>query len=123
MTAKNQPISNGSGAGRGGARKGAGRPKGAETRRTRLIAQQAAAEGVTPLEYMLRVMRDESVSPDPRVQAAREAMRFEAAKAAAQYCHPRLTATTIESLSPPAPSLSLSPEVAAAIATALNQEI
>lgn len=123
MTAENQPISIGTGNGRGGARKGAGRPKGAETRRTRIIAQQAATQGVTPLEYMLRVMRDQTVDPDPRRQAAREAMRFEAAKAAAQYCHPRLSATTIESLTPQALSLNMSAEVAAAIAAELLRDI
>lgn len=48
--------------------------------------------GVTPLEYMLQVMRDDSGHADPRIQAQREAMRFEAAKAAAPYIHPRLQA-------------------------------
>jgi hypothetical protein len=50
------------------------------------------AEGVTPLEYMLTLMRQESDHEDPKVQVAREAMRFEAAKAAAPYVHPRLAA-------------------------------
>lgn len=49
-------------------------------------------EGVTPLEYMLKIMRDESDHEDPKIQIAREAMRFEAAKAAAPYMHPRLAA-------------------------------
>lgn len=88
-TANNQTNSN---AGRGGPRKGAGRPKGSATRRTREIADRAAAEGITPLEYMLQVMRDESEHEDPRVQIALNAMRFEAAKAAAPYMHPRLAA-------------------------------
>lgn len=89
MASNNQTNSN---AGRGGPRKGAGRPKGSATKRTREIADRAAAEGITPLEYMLQVMRDESEHEDPRVQIAREAMRFEAAKAAAPYMHPRLAA-------------------------------
>lgn len=88
-SANNQTKSN---AGRGGVRKGAGRPKGSATRRTREIAERAAVEGITPLEYMLQVMRDASDHEDPRVQVAREAMRFEAAKAAAPYMHPRLAA-------------------------------
>jgi hypothetical protein len=88
-TANNQTNSN---AGRGGSRKGAGRPKGAATKRTREIADRAAAEGITPLEYMLEVMRAPSEHDDPKVQIAREAMRFEAAKAAAPYMHPRLAA-------------------------------
>jgi hypothetical protein len=87
--AKNQTKSN---AGRGGARKGAGRPAGSATKRTREIAERAMAEGVTPLEYMLTLMRQESDHEDPKVQVAREAMRFEAAKAAAPYVHPRLAA-------------------------------
>jgi hypothetical protein len=50
------------------------------------------AEGVSPLEYMLALMRQPSDHEDPKVQVAREAMRFEAAKAAAPYVHPRLAA-------------------------------
>lgn len=79
--------------GRGGVRAGAGRKAGSATKRTREIADNAAAEGLTPLEYMLEVMRRESDHEDPKVQVAREAMRFEAAKAAAPYIHPRLAAT------------------------------
>lgn len=78
----------------GGKRKGAGRPPGSAAKKTRAIADKAAEEGLTPLEYMLEVMRRESDHEDPRVQVAREAMRFEAAKAAAPYMHPRLAAIT-----------------------------
>ncbi len=78
--------------GRGGARANAGRKAGSATKKTREIADKAAADGITPLEYMLKVMRDDSDHEDPRVQAQREAMRFEAAKAAAPYIHPRLAA-------------------------------
>lgn len=42
---------------RGGKREGAGRTKGAVTVRTRKIAMQAAAEGITPVEVMLDNMR------------------------------------------------------------------
>jgi hypothetical protein len=87
----NQPKSKGAGA-RGGARKGAGRKPGAATKKTREIAEKAMAEGVTPLEFMLAVMRASSEHEDPKVQVAREAMKFEAAKAAAPYVHPRLQA-------------------------------
>lgn len=66
---------------RGGARAGAGRPKGAAAKRTREIADKAASEGLTPLEFMLQVLRDET---------AEMGARFEAAKAAAPYVHPRL---------------------------------
>ena len=76
----------------GGARKGAGRKLGSATKRTREVADRAAAEGITPLEYMLAVMREDSTHEDARIQAGREAMKFEAAKAAAPYIHPRLQA-------------------------------
>lgn len=76
----------------GGARAGAGRKKGSATAKTREIADKAAAEGITPLEYMLEVMRRPSDHEDEKIQLAREAMRFEAAKAAAPYMHPRLAA-------------------------------
>ncbi len=85
----NQSISKG----RGGKRPGAGRKKGSETKRTQLIAQAAAAEGISPLEYMLKVMRAPlDLSLEPRELAAQEALKFEAAKAAAPYVHPRLAA-------------------------------
>ena len=49
-----------------------GRQKGVANKRTREIADAAIKEGLTPLEYMLAVLRDEM------------------AKAAAPYIHPRL---------------------------------
>jgi hypothetical protein len=67
---------------RGGARAGAGRPKGAATVKTREIADKAASEGITPLEYMLGVLRDDTREP---------AHRLDAAKAAAPYVHARLS--------------------------------
>jgi hypothetical protein len=67
----------------GGARKGAGRPAGMANRKTREIADKAITEGLTPLEYMLSVMRDETAAP---------AVRLDAAKSAASYVHPRLSA-------------------------------
>lgn len=66
---------------RGGKRDGAGRPAGAVTRKTREIAEGAAAEGITPLDYMLSVLRDETQAP---------AARMDAAKAAAPYVHAKL---------------------------------
>jgi hypothetical protein len=76
--------------GRGGARKGAGRKAGSATKKTREIADRAVDEGITPLEYMLKVMRADTTHEDPRIQAQREAMAFEAAKSAAPYIHPKL---------------------------------
>ena len=88
MSENNQTKSIG---GRGGARPGAGRKPGSATKRTREIAERAADEGITPLEYMLAVMRSDP-PPDlagPAFVAAMN-LRFEAAKAAAPYMHPRL---------------------------------
>ena len=77
----------------GGSRKGAGRKPGSATKRTREIADKAADEGITPLEYMLEVMRSEAPdSDDGRVMIDHRQMKFEAAKAAAPYMHPRLAA-------------------------------
>ncbi len=67
----------------GGARKGAGRKPGALTTKTREIAEKAIEGGITPLDYMLEILRD---------IGANKADRFEAAKAAAPYIHPRLSA-------------------------------
>lgn len=78
--------------GRGGARKGAGRKPGGKNQKSREIADRAAAEGITPLEFMLAVMRDDAKHEDPKIQAGREAMKFQAAVAAAPYIHPRLQA-------------------------------
>ena len=70
----------------GGARSGAGRPKGSKNGKSRTITradviEMAVARGLSPLEYMLIVMRDE------KAPAAR---RDWAAEKAAMYCHPRL---------------------------------
>lgn len=87
--ANNQTKSNG----RGGKRPGAGRKAGSATRKTREIAERAMADGITPLEFMLNIMRTELPEvEDERVLLDAMAMRFEAAKAAAPYIHPRLAA-------------------------------
>lgn len=101
---------------RGGKRAGAGRPAGTANRRTREIANQAAAEGVTPLEVMLGNMRffhteagellqkimapdaadkDKAVELFKALMATREKAE-DCARDAAPYIHPRLTATTIK---------------------------
>jgi len=67
----------------GGARAGSGRKKGAATVKTRAIADKLAADGEeTPLEFMLRVMRDPGAEP---------AHRMDMAKNAAPYIHARLS--------------------------------
>jgi hypothetical protein len=66
---------------RGGKRNGVGRKPGLATTKTREIADRLAQEGDTPLDIMLRVMRNTKV--DLRI-------RLDAAKSAAPYLHPRL---------------------------------
>ena len=78
----------------GGRRKGAGRKPGSATVKTRKIADLAMESGISPLEFMLNVMRD---APNYEQMTAKEVMaacllRFEAAKAAAPYVHPKLAA-------------------------------
>lgn len=109
MKSNNQTVSIST---RGGKRPGSGRKKGSATTKTREIANRAAAEGITPLEYMLKVMRQDSAHEDPKIAIAREAMRFEAAKAAAPYIHPRLAAVEHtgadgKDLTPPAPVFNI----------------
>jgi hypothetical protein len=74
---------------RGGARRGAGRPKGSKQgiakQRLTEKALIAAADGEMPLEYMLRVMRDPGAD-----EKRRDAM----AAAAATYIHPKLSSVT-----------------------------
>jgi hypothetical protein len=60
-----------------------GRQKGVANKRTREIAARAATCGLTPLEYMLSVLRDSSVEPERRDRMA---------VAAAPYIHARLAA-------------------------------
>lgn len=71
----------------GGARKGAGRKKGSCTAKTRELAEKAIESGMSPLEYLLEVMRD--VGQDQKD-------RIDAAKSAAPYIHPKLSAVQID---------------------------
>jgi hypothetical protein len=108
--AKSKPKSTNSN-GRGGARKGAGRKAGSATKKTREIADRAAASGVTPLDVMLdnmlfahrqagdvlaKLIEAGAEVPDG-FDSFKELMRFrtmaqDAAKDAAPYMHPRLAA-------------------------------
>lgn len=67
---------------RGGKREGAGRPAGAANVRSREIADAAANEGLTPLEYMLTVLRDENAEQKDRMWAAEKAAPYVHAKLA-----------------------------------------
>ena len=67
------------------------RPKGAKDKAPRVTAaakqaQAAASEGLTPLEYMLGVMRDPVADPDRRDRMA---------SSAAPYIHPKLATTEL----------------------------
>lgn len=64
-------------------KKTGGRKKGVRNRAGVAKAEAVAASGLTPLDYLLFVMRD----PQAEAQA-----RQDAAKAAAPYVHPRLSA-------------------------------
>lgn len=68
---------------RGGKREGAGRPAGAATKRSREMADKAAAAGLTPLSYMLSILRDDKADVKDRMWAAEKA---------APYVHPKLAA-------------------------------
>jgi hypothetical protein len=68
---------------RGGKREGSGRKAGSATKRTREIADAALESGLTPLEYMLGLLKDDQ---QPL------AVRLDAAKSAAPYVHPKLAA-------------------------------
>ena len=52
--------------GHGGRRQGAGRKPGSASQKTREIANQAATDGLTPLEYMLAVLRDDTADARAR---------------------------------------------------------
>jgi hypothetical protein len=71
---------------RGGRREGAGRKPGSKVTKTQLIAAEALAAGVSPLEYMLAVMRDPAAPADRRDRMA---------AAAAPYIHPRLAVSAV----------------------------
>jgi hypothetical protein len=90
-------------------KKTGGRKLGSANKRTRDIADKAAESGTTPLEYMLTVMRSPIM---PELKEALDKgqldeniitrlsgwhkMRYEAAKDAAPYIHPRLQSTTVK---------------------------
>ena len=64
-----------------------GRPVGAPNKASAAREQAIAASGLTPLDYMLSTLRDEEQPVN---------VRLDAAKAAAQYVHPRLSAVEVK---------------------------
>jgi hypothetical protein len=84
---------------RGGKREGAGWPKGALTKKTRLIAEQAMAEGITPLEMMVKAMRhalSEAYKEDGGIDFDMLKAAADLAAMSAPYVHPRLSASKQE---------------------------
>jgi hypothetical protein len=77
---------------RGGARRGAGRPRGAASKLTREVADAAAAAGCSPLDYMLRALADPTTK-----QSRRDRM----AEMCAPFCHPKLNAVAATIATPP----------------------
>lgn len=63
-------------------KKTGGRQKGTPNKATAEKAAKVEASGLTPLDYLISVMRDITLSRDERMDAA---------KAAAPYVHPRLS--------------------------------
>jgi hypothetical protein len=64
-----------------------GRPKGSANKASVARAEEVEASGLTPLEFMLDAMRDVGQPIN---------IRLDAAKAAAQYVHPKLSAVTLK---------------------------
>jgi hypothetical protein len=64
-----------------------GRAKGSANKATAAKEAAIAASGLTPLEFMLIALRDDRMD---------FMTRFEAAKAAAPYVHPRLASTEVK---------------------------
>lgn len=104
---------------KGGVRPGAGRPKGSPSKGPRSAAAKLAAitdqiataeyTGLTPLEYMLSVMRNGKLTVDTRLVAARDA---------APYVHARLQSVTLKGdLTSPLAAIDLTPEQYRAIVT------
>jgi hypothetical protein len=66
----------------GGSRPGSGRKAGASTKLNQQARKEALGGGISPLDYMLTILRDDTQAPDARMDAA---------KSAAPYVHARLS--------------------------------
>ncbi len=75
----------------GGSRPGAGRKPGTINRFSKDLLEKASQSGLLPVDYMLGVMRDESL--DTR-------LRIDAAKAAAPYVHQKLSVISVDVTTP-----------------------
>jgi len=112
MIENNQKKSKPKSSTKGGARPGAGRKEGSLTKRTREIAEVAAAQGITPLEVMMKTMielyheaencskhddhtqegvdHDHDIINETRIKLLNMAATI--ARYTAPYVHPRLSA-------------------------------
>lgn len=72
---------------KGGLRPGAGRKAGVPNKRTAEKVAAVEASGLTPLDYMLSILRDEMRAPEDRLDAA---------KAAAPYVHAKLASVEMK---------------------------
>ena len=75
----------------GSKRPGAGRKPGGANKKTRAIADAAAAQGITPIEVMLNAMRiawNSYQEPEHKLEYLHNAVAW--ADKAAPYVHPRL---------------------------------
>lgn len=70
---------------RGGKRQGAGRKAGEPNKRTQEQVEKIEASGLTPLEYMLNILRDKDADAKDRMWAAEKA---------APYVHAKLATVT-----------------------------
>lgn len=68
---------------KGGARINSGRKPGSPNKKTAEVQKRIAETGITPLDYLLMVMRDPGGEPKERINAA---------VAAAPYVHAKLSA-------------------------------
>jgi hypothetical protein len=59
---------------------GPGRPKGVKNKRTKAVEYAIAMAGITPLEYMLGVLRDDTQAIEDRKWAAQNAAPYVHAK-------------------------------------------
>lgn len=72
---------------KGGVRKGAGRKAGVPNKKTAAVQHAVESSGITPLEYLLTVMRDPGGEPRERLNAA---------MGAAPYVHAKLANISVQ---------------------------
>ncbi len=94
-------VANRSGAKKGQAKTG-GRKKGTPNKNTVVREKVIAASGLTPLDYLLSIVRDEM---------AHKSLRLEAAKSAAPYCHPRMPQMLLHGGAEDAPPINVRHEI------------